>query len=62
MKHPTATFSSAMSNILPAFAFLMAWIFRLEEVSFKSLHGLAKVLGTLITVGSQRPFFEFTMD
>ncbi|PON49458.1 WAT1-related protein [Parasponia andersonii] len=42
---------SAMCNMLPAFAFLMAWIFRLEEVNIRRLHGQAKALGTIVTVG-----------
>ncbi|KDP29854.1 hypothetical protein JCGZ_18429 [Jatropha curcas] len=51
MKYTTATFASAMCNILPAFAFLMAWALRLEEVKWKKVHSWAKVLGTIVTVG-----------
>ncbi|PON91449.1 Plant-drug/metabolite exporter [Trema orientale] len=51
MKSTTATFAAAMSNILPAFVFLLAWIFRLEKVDIKRIHSLAKVLGTIVTVG-----------
>ncbi|XP_034205354.1 WAT1-related protein At2g39510-like isoform X2 [Prunus dulcis] len=51
MKLTTATFTSAMCNVLPAFAFIMAWIFRLENINFRSLHSLAKILGTIVTVG-----------
>ncbi|PON62315.1 Plant-drug/metabolite exporter [Trema orientale] len=51
MKYTTVSFSSAMCNMLPAFAFLMAWIFGLEEVNIRRLHGQAKVLGTIVTVG-----------
>ncbi|KAI9157264.1 hypothetical protein LWI28_019500 [Acer negundo] len=29
MKYTTATFTAAMCNILPAFAFILAWIFRI---------------------------------
>ncbi|CAL8125277.1 unnamed protein product [Prunus armeniaca] len=49
--YSTATFTSAMFNILPAIAFFMAWIFRLETVNIRKLHSQAKVLGTIITVG-----------
>ncbi|XP_040994688.1 WAT1-related protein At2g39510-like isoform X2 [Juglans microcarpa x Juglans regia] len=51
MKYTTATFASAMCNILPAFAFLMAWICGLEKVSIRRLHSQAKILGTIVTVG-----------
>ncbi|PON75298.1 Plant-drug/metabolite exporter [Parasponia andersonii] len=51
MKSTTATFAAAMSNILPAFVFILAWIFRLEKVDIKRIHSLVKVLGTIVTVG-----------
>ncbi|KAE8718590.1 WAT1-related protein [Hibiscus syriacus] len=50
MKYTTATFAAAMYNILPAITFLMAWIFRLEKVKFRSIRSHAKVIGTLATV------------
>ncbi|KAL6131394.1 hypothetical protein ACLB2K_069770 [Fragaria x ananassa] len=51
MKHSSATFTSAMCNMLPAFAFCLAWIFRFEKVSLKKLRSVAKVMETIITVG-----------
>ncbi|GLT89000.1 hypothetical protein SLE2022_070040 [Rubroshorea leprosula] len=51
MKYTTATFAIAMCNILPAVAFLMAWICRLENVSLRKIHSLLKILGTIVTVG-----------
>ncbi|KAM7499240.1 hypothetical protein LguiA_023654 [Lonicera macranthoides] len=51
MKYTSATFSSAMCNVLPAITFFMAWIFRLEKVNMKTLHGQGKIVGTLVTVG-----------
>ncbi|GAV76067.1 EamA domain-containing protein [Cephalotus follicularis] len=51
MKYTTATFSSAMCNVLPAFAFLMAWMCRLENVNIRKLPSQAKILGTVVTVG-----------
>ncbi|XP_063939667.1 WAT1-related protein At2g39510 [Daucus carota subsp. sativus] len=51
MKYTSATFTSAMCNILPAITFVMAWILRLEKVNIKSFHSQVKVLGTLVTVG-----------
>ena len=38
MKYTSATFTAAMTNVLPAFAFLMAWIFRsVNTVLFRLL-------------------------
>ncbi|OWM70076.1 hypothetical protein CDL15_Pgr025926 [Punica granatum] len=51
LKYTTATFTSAMCNVLPAFAFIMAWICRLEKVRLKRVHSQAKILGTIVTVG-----------
>ncbi|XP_044507224.1 WAT1-related protein At2g39510-like [Mangifera indica] len=44
MKYTAATFTVAMSNLLPAMAFIMAWIFR-------KLHSQAKIVGNLVAVG-----------
>ncbi|CAL5407374.1 unnamed protein product [Camellia sinensis] len=66
MKYTTATFATAMCNIVPAITFLMAWIlsginvqviqlngviYRLEKVNLRSSHSQAKVVGTFVTVG-----------
>ncbi|KAM4104550.1 hypothetical protein ACJW30_06G166700 [Castanea mollissima] len=51
MRYTDTSFTSAMCNILPAFAFFMAWIFRLEIVNIRSLHSQAKILGTIVAVG-----------
>ncbi|XP_010534299.1 PREDICTED: WAT1-related protein At2g39510-like [Tarenaya hassleriana] len=51
MKYTSPTFTSAMSNVLPAFAFLMAWIFRLEKVDIRRVHSQAMIMGTIVTVG-----------
>ncbi|XP_018822181.1 WAT1-related protein At4g08300-like isoform X1 [Juglans regia] len=50
MKTTSAAFASAVINMLPAIAFIMAIMFRLETVNFKKLHSVAKVVGTVITV------------
>ncbi|CAK9137938.1 unnamed protein product [Ilex paraguariensis] len=50
MKYTTATFASAMGNILPAITFLMAWILRLEWVDIRKVHSQAKIVGTLVIV------------
>ncbi|CAA0842231.1 WAT1-related protein [Striga hermonthica] len=51
MKYSSATFAAALCNLIPALTFLLAWIFRIEKVNFKSLHSHAKIMGTLVTVG-----------
>ncbi|XP_051129442.1 WAT1-related protein At1g44800-like [Andrographis paniculata] len=50
LQYTSATFASAMTNVLPAVTFIMALIFRLEKVNLKKMHSIAKVIGTLITV------------
>ncbi|KAG8484006.1 hypothetical protein CXB51_023234 [Gossypium anomalum] len=50
MKYTTATFATAMYNILPAITFVMAWIFRLEKVKLRSIRSHGKIIGTLATV------------
>lgn len=51
MKYTSATFASAMFNVLPAITFIMAIIFRLERVRIKSIHSQAKIVGTIVTLG-----------
>ncbi|XP_021732010.1 WAT1-related protein At2g39510-like [Chenopodium quinoa] len=50
MKYTTATFVSALSNTVPALTFLLAWMFRFEVVN-KKVPSLAKVGGTIVTIG-----------
>ncbi|CAN6697220.1 unnamed protein product [Malus baccata var. baccata] len=42
MSYSTANFTSAMFNNLPAIAFFMAVIFRIEKVNIRKLHSQAK--------------------
>ncbi|KAI3817741.1 hypothetical protein L1987_11539 [Smallanthus sonchifolius] len=65
MKFTTATFTTAMCNILPAITFLwlgslglsgatslsLGIVIRLEMVKMKSLHSQVKIIGTLVMVG-----------
>lgn len=50
MKSTSATFAAATVNVLPALTFIMAIIFRMERVNLRQKHGLAKVIGTTITL------------
>ncbi|XP_008785911.2 WAT1-related protein At1g25270-like [Phoenix dactylifera] len=51
MKLTSATFASAMTNLIPAITFILAVLFRLESLGFHSISGQAKVLGTLVGIG-----------
>ncbi|KAB2034221.1 hypothetical protein ERO13_D04G062000v2 [Gossypium hirsutum] len=51
MKYTSATFTSAMCNVLPAFAFTFAWILKLEKVNIGQVHSQAKIIGTIVSVG-----------
>ncbi|XP_062080242.1 WAT1-related protein At1g25270-like [Humulus lupulus] len=47
----SATFASAMSNLIPAITFILAVSFRLEKLNFGRSSGKAKVLGSLVGIG-----------
>ncbi|CAH2035509.1 unnamed protein product [Thlaspi arvense] len=44
----TATFAAATTNAIPSITFVLALLFRLEEVTLKKSHGVAKVFGSLV--------------
>ncbi|GLJ17368.1 hypothetical protein SUGI_0301670 [Cryptomeria japonica] len=50
LKHTTATFASALLNLIPIITFLLAVIFRMEKVDIKSRVDQAKIVGSLICV------------
>ncbi|KAF9610401.1 hypothetical protein IFM89_022312 [Coptis chinensis] len=47
----SATFASAMANLVPAITFIMAVTFGLERLCIRTLGGKAKILGTLVGIG-----------
>ncbi|XP_062178028.1 WAT1-related protein At1g25270-like [Alnus glutinosa] len=47
----SATFASAMSNLIPAITFILAIFFGLERLNLGTIVGKAKVLGTLMGIG-----------
>ncbi|WZZ42786.1 hypothetical protein YC2023_039045 [Brassica napus] len=49
--YATPTFASAMQNSVPAITFIMACALRLENIDLVRKHGVAKVLGTLVSIG-----------
>ncbi|XP_020204847.1 protein WALLS ARE THIN 1 [Cajanus cajan] len=50
LENTTPTFASAIQNSVPAITFLMAAIFRIEQVRLNRKDGLAKVAGTVLCV------------
>ncbi|KAM3360798.1 WAT1-related protein [Capsicum galapagoense] len=47
----SATFATAMINLIPGITFVVAILFRLEKLGLKTRAGQAKVLGALIGIG-----------
>lgn len=45
------TLASAILNVIPAFTFVLALIFRMEEVHWRYFSSQAKVLGTIVSIG-----------
>ncbi|KAJ7969820.1 WAT1-related protein [Quillaja saponaria] len=54
--YTTATLAAASANTVPALTFIMAGIFRIESISIKHKHGLAKVLGSFIGLSGAMVF------
>ncbi|CAH8297113.1 unnamed protein product [Eruca vesicaria subsp. sativa] len=50
LKLTSPTFSSAVSNIMPAIIFILATLFRMEKVEMRKVRCQVKVVGTLVTV------------
>ncbi|XP_035844887.1 WAT1-related protein At4g15540 isoform X2 [Helianthus annuus] len=50
LKYASPTLSSIMSNLSPAFTFVLAFFFRMEKVHLRSYTSLAKILGTLLSI------------
>ncbi|KAK8569442.1 hypothetical protein V6N13_046495 [Hibiscus sabdariffa] len=49
--YASPTFASAMQNSVPAITFVAAAALRLEQIDIARRHGLAKVLGTIVSIG-----------
>lgn len=50
INYTSATFAAACTNAIPAITFILAVLLRVESVSIKQMHGMAKLFGTLIGV------------
>ncbi|KAL2467933.1 WAT1-related protein [Forsythia ovata] len=48
LSYVSATFATAFTNTIPAITFILAVSFRMESLSIKQKHGMAKVLGSAI--------------
>ncbi|XP_023730932.1 WAT1-related protein At4g15540 isoform X2 [Lactuca sativa] len=44
------TLSSIMSNLSPAFTFILAFFFRMESIDFRSYTSQAKIIGTIVSI------------
>ncbi|KAL5793132.1 hypothetical protein ACOSP7_001726 [Xanthoceras sorbifolium] len=51
INYSSPTLASAISNLTPAFTFILAIIFRMEKFTFKKQSSQAKVLGTIVSIG-----------
>ncbi|XP_021912323.1 WAT1-related protein At3g28050-like [Carica papaya] len=50
INYSSPTLASAISNLTPAFTFILAVLFRMEKIGLKSSSSQAKVLGTLVSI------------
>ncbi|TKY63258.1 WAT1-related protein [Spatholobus suberectus] len=50
LQYTSPTHASALSNLIPAFTFILAIIFRMEKVALRSSSTRAKILGSLVSV------------
>ncbi|KAL0421334.1 UNVERIFIED_CONTAM: WAT1-related protein, partial [Sesamum latifolium] len=50
LNYSSPTLTSAMANLVPAFTYILAIIFRMEEVHLRKLSTISKLLGTLVSI------------
>ncbi|KAL3624212.1 hypothetical protein CASFOL_033028 [Castilleja foliolosa] len=50
INYGSPTLASAMSNLAPAFTFVLAIIFRMEKVALSSTSSRAKIIGTIVSI------------
>ncbi|KAB1220847.1 hypothetical protein CJ030_MR3G023985 [Morella rubra] len=48
MNYTSATFAAASTNIIPCITFIMATFLRMESITIRHLHGIAKVFGSVV--------------
>ncbi|PIN09880.1 Glucose-6-phosphate/phosphate and phosphoenolpyruvate/phosphate antiporter [Handroanthus impetiginosus] len=50
LKDSSPTLATAMSNIVPAFTYILAIVFRLEELNWRRLSSICKSVGTVVSI------------
>ncbi|XP_027351464.1 WAT1-related protein At4g15540-like [Abrus precatorius] len=50
LKYTSPTLASALSNLIPAFTFILAILFRMEKVALRSSSTRAKILGSMVSI------------
>ncbi|QCE10733.1 WAT1-related protein [Vigna unguiculata] len=50
LNYTSPTLASALSNLIPAFTFILAIIFRMEKVALRSSSSQAKILGSAVSI------------
>ncbi|CAK9137808.1 unnamed protein product [Ilex paraguariensis] len=50
IQYTSASFASAMLNLIPGFTFALAVILRMEKLNFRSSSTLAKCIGTIVSI------------
>ncbi|KAF1898847.1 hypothetical protein Lal_00018967 [Lupinus albus] len=50
INYTTATFAAAATNTVPSITFIMAVFIRVESISINHIHGVAKILGSIISL------------
>ncbi|KAK9943913.1 hypothetical protein M0R45_009503 [Rubus argutus] len=56
MNYTSATFAAATTTTIPAITFVMAVLLRMESISIKHVHGVAKVLGSVTSLSGALVF------
>lgn len=50
INYTSATFAAASTNTIPSITFIMAVIIGVESISIKYMHGMAKILGSILSL------------
>ncbi|KAI9120657.1 hypothetical protein K1719_007690 [Acacia pycnantha] len=50
IEYSSPTLAAAMSNLIPAFTFILAIFFRMEKAELRSSSTLAKIIGTVVSI------------
>ncbi|KAI3467493.1 hypothetical protein Pfo_024156 [Paulownia fortunei] len=50
LNYSSPTLATAMSNIIPAFTYILAIVFRMEELNWRRLSSISKAVGTVVSI------------